>query len=205
MTNRLNKAMAVLEQPGAALPALPLRDGALIDGLVCRLTIGVMALLEAAQCKILSGDSELSEYDVALALWLSMDCNRDDAVRIANDTQELERRIEDFAAGYSRKKFSAVLDEFNDWFCATFALLPSPSKTEGEPKPRPDWWKDAVDIIAHQYGWTEYFILWELPLVRVIGYQETIVARETGQRVAAEIDDRVIEALDLLEKGKEDG
>ena len=79
-----------------------IQNGVMIDGLPCRLTTGTLALLRVAESRCIGyGDSTapLSDYDVALAVFLLADTTRNMAVSVVDDGYELQRAVKKFQRG----------------------------------------------------------------------------------------------------------
>lgn len=184
------------------------RDGRIIDGYNCRLTIGRLALMGIAECKIFScaTDVELSGDDVLAAWWFTIEDNIDNAVNVADDSERLQKEVERIKRGRTEARLNSIIDEVQGWLVDVSDAMPQTSE-DGEQVIRVDWWADALDMLASQYHWSEEFILWYLPLVRAIKYQERICARSKGESVSDDISEDIVSALEELKeiKGKENG
>jgi len=200
----LQAALSVAE--GAAPRLECFRDGRIICGLVCRLTIGRLALMNVAGCRIFSGKEELpDESDVLKALYFTVEDNLDESVWLADDSGKLDKKIKRFFNGFDPFQKREAMVQLNEWFLNIAASLPQGSGTESGGRRRVDWWVDAVDTLASEYHWREGFILWQLPLVRAIKYAERIGCRIEGRPVVDDISDNVMAALDMMEGILKDG
>lgn len=187
-----------------------LRDGCVIEGHICRFTIGTMILLQSAGNRIFDGDfqdedEDARSYDVLEAIFLCADESIDDAVWLIQDERKLGKAVKRFARklGYAGRKYA--ISTFTQWIADIEQTMPQGCDDgEESSKGASDWWVDAIDIIASEYHWPEDFIIWQLPITRAIRYQEAIVARKSGERRATDISDDAINALEILEKKKAD-
>jgi hypothetical protein len=183
------------------------RDGRIIDGLVCRMTIGRLALMGAAGCKIFSSDNgtEIDENDVLVAWWFTIEDNVDKAVYIADDEELMSAEIGKLRRRCSPIRISSIVDEVQGWLTDISEAMPQGDGNDSGGGVSPNWWTGALDIIASAYGWDEEFILWYLPLTRAIKYQERICARVKGEAVSDDISDDVTQALERIEEMKDNG
>jgi hypothetical protein len=204
-----DRVQRILAEVGVRRCALEsFRDGRLIDGLACRMTMGRLALMGVANCKIFSSDDdvELTEDDVIEAWWFTIEDNIDMAVMLADQPELLAKEIAKLKKGRTKNKMSAIVDDVQAWLTDIAETMPQgKGGDEGGCVMRADWWADALDVIASQYHWSEEFILWYLPLVRAIKYQERICARTNGEAVSEDIGDDITGALDKIEEMKTDG
>jgi len=195
--------------PSIAMPIEPLRDGRIIDGYACRMTIGRLALIEASGCKLFCGTESdtVSEFDVFLAFWMTIEDHIDEAVRVCEDGERLKKEIESFIGQYSKKKATAVCASFYEWLSDIAKCMPQRCVDDGASgqSRRREWWPGLVDILASEYHWGEGYILWQLPLVRAIKYQEHIYSRQSGQAPADDIGDDIAYALDSIKEVVESG
>jgi len=183
------------------------RDGRIIEGHLCRFTIGTMMLMQVSGNVIFGGseDEEITNADILEALYLCCDENIDDAVWIADDPKLLKKAVKRFSRrlGYAGRKYA--VEDFAEWLQETEAVMPQRSGNEDGAPIDADWWVDAVDIMASEYGWPEEFIIWRLPFVRAIRYQDSMLARKTGERRVSDISDGTMKALDEAKKLREKG
>jgi len=149
--------------------------------------------------------------DCLEVLFYIADSNLDLAVMVADDPLSRAKAIAKFSAKFGPPGARDAAQELHGFLSLAFAEFPGSSSpvpgpaTEGEGDvPHPDIWADMVDLIAHQYHWTEGFILWELPLVRLLKYEAAILRRvdPTGEaeKASGEISDDVMAGLDTLEE-----
>lgn len=191
---------------GASAPLLePLHDGAIIVGHVCGLTIGRLVLMEVANDSVFSGahSEEPSIEDILSTIYFTMDDSIDDAVWLAADPLRKEKVVKKFWRGYSKRARRKAVSDFSQWMARISLCLPLGDSQDSDKRPK--WWVGVVDILASEYGWGEHYILWELPLVRAVYYQEAILQRKTGEDVPDEISDDIIAALEAAERVLEDG
>jgi len=200
---------AALECVHGVAPSLyPMRDGVLIDGFTCRLTIGTLVLLQIAQNEIFFSDEgqiddPLSDYAIFECLWLCCEDNLDMAVNIAGDKERLEKQVKKLMGGYFAKERQRIHREISAWIRTQVTTVEQMGSDEGDDSTLlSDWWVDAVDILASNYSWSEEFILWRLPLIRAMKYQEAIALRINDEQRSTDIKDETVEALELLEKEK---
>jgi len=202
-------ALSLVER--VAPPLAPLRDGAIIGGNVCRLTVGTLCLLQVAQNEIffandINKEHPVEEYEFFEALWLCSEDNVDTAVWITDDPERLEAEVKSFMRGFRKKARARICAEFSSWVEEQVRALEQASKEGDEDTQLPsDWWVDSVDVLAFQYHWPEDYIMWKLPLVRALKYQEAINDRLEGKERSTDISPEAIDALKLLEKEKENG
>lgn len=198
------EARAVLESISSALPCLSLlRDVCVIEGYVCRFTIGTLTLLQAANNRVFNGgDVDPDELDILEAFYLCCDEHIDDSVWIARDPDELSKAVKKFAKGLGRSGRKIAVNDYILWLNDTNEAMPQGDGSEGGSVPT-DWWVDAVDVLASEYNWSEEYIIWQLPIIRSLRYQEALCARRSGERRAADISDETVKALELLEEKKE--
>ena len=181
------------------------RNIVLIDTYACRMTLGTLAMLRAASSRCLGyGDSKapITDYDVALAVFLMADECRNAAVTVLDDAdalvtrvRKLQRRIDcDIAAAH-------ILIFFERLDVAKRGNAP---KIEG---PTPvlfhapdDAWADDLDLICHEYHWSDEYVLWELPLSRLVKLKQSMTARRNGKSRTASRDESGIRLLDALAK-----
>ena len=198
----------ILSEVGRKCCALEsFRDGRMIDGYACRLTLGRLALMGLAECRIFSDDDKegLTEYDVLKAWWFTIEENIDSAVYMADDKEALDKEIEKLVKHRTPHRRAEITDEVEAWLVDISESIPQSGGDSDGCVMRADWWVDAVDCIASQYNWNEEFILWYLPLVRAIKYQEKICARINGESVSDDISNDITVALDKIEEMKKDG
>jgi hypothetical protein len=204
---------AVLENVGRTAPSLaPLRDGIVIDGSICRLTIGVLMLLQIVDNDIFFSEEEDMDAPISVqamfeCFWLCNEDNLDTAITVADDRERLDKIINKLVRSYGKRRQKAICSEVSDWIRGQVTTIEQISSgDEGEETPLPsDWWVEAVDTLASTYGWSEEFILWKLPVVRAMKYQEAIAVRLEGEQRSSDIDDDAIKALKLLEEEKANG
>lgn len=192
-----------------------LRDGVILGGYSCRLTIGKMALLGAADSKIFrrkgdkGADEPIEIDDIFEAVLLLSDELLDEMIWIADKPALLKKRVVKFRKRFGIRSAARLCATFTAWLSEQAALLPDPSDDKDDTSaPRPEWYLEVVDLLANQYKWREQFILWDLSLIRAARYQECIVCRVTGRPMVADISKPVIEALELMlsvTKGNNDG
>jgi hypothetical protein len=199
---------AALEGLKRAVPHLPsMRDGIIIEGEVCRLTIGTLTLLQIADNQIFFSDESdidkpIDELSLFQCFWLCAEGNIDEAVWIADKKEELEKTVKRFMRGFSKRKRARMCEQAENWIASQVSVVEQMAGQENDAgSSLPARWRtECVDVIASAYGWDEFFITWRLPLVRAMEYQEAIGLRISGEQGSDDIQDKTIE---LLEKQKE--
>lgn len=187
-----------------------LRAGVVIDGYPCRLTVGTFALLRSTGARILGlGQDEgpLTGRDIAHAVFLLTDDCRNEAISVADDDDLLQEAIDRFAGRLDvRKATPQVLALIRR---AHEAIHGEPIDTEDEAEPiedvepchlPEDSWADDVDLVCHEYGWTDDYALWTLPLARLAILRESINARRSGKPRTARRAASGIRLLQLIER-----
>jgi hypothetical protein len=170
-------------------------------------------LLKIGGARLLSSDHAYrppTTEDCLETLFYLVDDNLDKAVQVADDPGLREVAIRRFAKMFSDHDRLRVAQELHGFLLEIFAEFPKEAVEAKEKKPHPDKpvprdvWVTAVDIIAHQYHWREGFILWELPLVRLMKYEAAILRRldPDGESKTAqdEISEDIMSSLDVLEE-----
>lgn len=187
-------------------------NGVEIDGFACRITVGTMALLRVAKSRCLGyGDSlaDLSPFDIALAVFLISDENRNEAVSLANKKDELSKAVKRFQKRINVPKASDQLIEYlsriSDAFKSPDEFDEEGNVIEVDVKQETfedidDSWSTDVDTLAHEYGWSDKYILWELPIIRVVRLKEAIVARLSPKKRVRKYNTGAIDILKALEK-----
>ena len=158
-----------------------LRDVRIVGGEVCRLTMGGIVLCEAAGNPIFSENGADDEMSVVEAFWLLQDRNLDDAVWLVEDKKALRRRVAKYALGFSNRAISDIIGSFSSWLNDVADSLPRGEGGGGVR--RADWYIDAIDQLAHEYGWTDEFIMWQLSWVRNVRLRESIVSRRNNKPI----------------------
>jgi hypothetical protein len=199
-----------LESVKRVAPSLsPMRDGVVIEGLVCRLTIGTLALLQSAQNEIFFSEEEridepLSDYAIFECLWMCDEANLDMAVNIAAEKEVLKKEVNKLMGGYGRRGRAKIHAIVSQWIRSQIDTVEQMGTGEGDDVTlSADWWVDSVDIIASNYGWSEEFILWRMPLVRAMKYQEAIALRLNSEQRSSDINDNALEALKLFDEERQ--
>ena len=179
-----------------------LRDGILISDEWCRLTVGTLVLLQSCDNKIFTADraEDVTIEDVIEAFYFLMAKNIDDAVWMSEDDYARAKAVKKLM---KRCKPEQVAVDVYAWLSEVGQLMPQGREQSGGGFA--DWWTQLVDLIAHEYGWEEYYILWELPFVRAMKYCDAIIARRGGDPLSNEIEGPMAEALDKIEERKDNG
>ena len=179
-----------------------LRDGVEIAGQSCRLTTGSLVLMQVCENKIFNSDGpqDVTIADVIEALYFLIADNINDAVWVAEDDKARAKAVKKLM---KRCKPEQVAVDVYAWLSEVGQLMPQGREQSGGGFA--DWWTQLVDLIAHEYGWEEYYILWELPFVRAMKYCDAIIARRGGDPLSNEIEGPMAEALDKIEERKDNG
>jgi len=187
-------------------------NGVKIDGYACRVTVGTMALLRVSKSRCLGyGDSEepLSAFDIAEAVFLISDDKRNIAVSVANKKDLLEKAVKSFAKELDAQTASEQLIEY---LARISDALKAPDEFNADGSvvqcdvqhdtfdDIDDSWSYDVDILAHEYGWSDEYILWELPLIRAVKLKEAIATRRSSNKKTRKRDTSAIDVLKALEK-----
>ena len=185
------------------------QSGVFIDGFPCRLTIGTLSLLRAAESRMIGyGDktSPASDYDIALAVFLLSDETRNLAVSVIADEDELDSAVNHFAARLNIKAAAGDLFEFlrrasHAYESVGLGVDPETGESAASVWNAPDdAWSDDVDLIAHEYGWMDNYILWELPLIRFSRLRDSIAARRSGKPRSGIRADSSLKLLQMIEE-----
>jgi len=187
------------EEPTFTLEAF--QNGVLIDGAPCRLTVGTLALLRATRSRCLGYGEDAGPIrieDITLAMFLLCDDTRNVAVSVADDPDELAAALAKYGRTINVKRCAVELFEFLRRSGA--ALRTDDTQEENVFRAADDSWADDVDLLAHEYGWSDEYILWEIPLVRISRLKESIVARRKGEPRRSRRDKGGIALLDAIEK-----
>jgi hypothetical protein len=186
------------------------QNGVVVAGHACRLTIGTLALLRATSSRCLGfgkDESALTDHDIEQAVFLMAEDARNVAVSVADDAAELRKSVRKFGRALNTPLAAVELLEMlrrNG-----VALRPgntasaAPGEDESVFHAPDDAWSDDVDLLAHEYGWRDDYILWEIPLVRVARLRESIVARRTGKSRTSSRDASGIAFLQAVEEASE--
>jgi len=176
-----------------------IRDGRIIAGESCRLTLGTIVLCETALNPLfVDGYTCATILDVLEAFWLCQDRNLDDAVYLVDNQDELRRVIIKYANNFTQKDLLEITIDFSQWMENIKSSFPiSPPCDDGAviDSRRSDWYIDNIDQIASEYGWKPEFIMWELPWTRNVRLRESITARLKGVQVH---DDNRVKLDDLM-------
>lgn len=192
------------------------RSGVNISGYDCRMTIGTLALMRFAKCRMLGyGDDTgpITDHDTATAVFLMADEMRPEALQRVDDKDELTEAVDKF-----RKKLDCdrAYIEVCEWFRRISNAASADKKptiiTDGEDctqEPTPDrftWmapddsWADDVALFCKECpAMRDDYVLWELPLVRSIILKDAIRARISGKRRTAKRDESAIAILQATE------
>lgn len=189
----------------AAPPVEPLRDGRLIAGVTCRITVGTLMLMQTTRNKVFfqdeSGD-DFGLYDIFEAVLIGADEYRDEIIIAADNSESIKKMAKRFMRGFSKKKQAVVEEEFYYWlsWIAESISQTADGGNDCDSFISNDWWIDAVDSIASEYGWDEEFIIWYMPITRVLSYQSAINARKQNIIRSSGIDSNAIELLQAIKK-----
>ena len=185
------------------------QSGVVVDGYPCRLTTGTLALLRATGSRLLGFGKDrgpLSAYDIALGVFLLADDARNIAVSCVDDADELAREVKRFAkrlnpriaavqiieyitrTGEALKTYKANTEEPENQSAPSESLWDAPD----------DDWADDVDLLAHEYGWRDDYIIWEVPIIRIVKLKESISARRSGNPRRPRKDKETIELLEAV-------
>ncbi|HUU96283.1 MAG TPA: hypothetical protein VM487_11130 [Phycisphaerae bacterium] len=193
----LRKAAQAEEAPDVEA----LRDGVVLAGIPCRLTLGAIVLLQASDCALLGGNGPADERAALAVLYATSDDTRAEAGATVDDPAAWAAGIDRMARAMSRAGLVRVAAAVCEWWERIGATIGSMEGGDGPTRRRrPRWWADVVDTLAHEYGWADAYILWELPYVRALAYCESISARRTGKPVASGGGKGTREALDRIER-----
>lgn len=162
-----------------------LQSGVLISGYPCRLTTGSLALLRSCRSRCLGfgkDESDLTDYDIALAVFLMAEETRNEAVSVADNAKELRDAVKRFSRTLHIELAAVELLEYLRRVGRALWEPGGSDAAESEVFGAPDdGWSDDVDLLAHEYGWSDEYILWELPVVRIAKLKTSIVARREGK------------------------
>ena len=178
-----------------------LRDGVRLCGVPCRLTLGAVVLLQAADCALIGGSGPADERAALAVLYATGDDTRAEAAATVDDPAAWAAGIDRMARAMSRAGLARVAEAVGEWWQRIGAVIGSLEGGDGPARRRrPRWWCDVVDTLAHEYGWSDVYVLWTLPYVRALAYCESIAARHTGKPVSSGGGTSTREALDIIER-----
>lgn len=179
-----------------------IKDGRLICGEPCRLTMGILVLSELIGNPIFnnSGDQIPDMMDIMELLWLCRDNNINKAVNLVENPDELRRHVAKFSSGFSDKEIETIADEMSTWIGDIIKCIPTvqndnQTNTQTIDK-QMDWYIDTLDMVASEYGWDYNYIMWTLPWARVIRLCKSIVARKTGKPIIHDTTDELDNFMD---------
>jgi len=197
---------AAVEKHETAAPIFTVEafyKGVVIQGYACRLTRGTLSLLRAVESRMIGyrpGEGRLTDYDIALALFLLCDDRRNEAVSLISYPDDLQKRVRKFSRSLNINVAAVELYSFLD---AQSDALAGRGTGSGLAPPD-DGWSDDVDLFAHEYGWSFDFVLWELPIVTGDRLKDSIEARRKGERRVGRRAESGIALLKTLEtRGQE--
>ena len=185
-----------------------LRDGREIAGEWCQFTMGVIVLLEATRNPLFiteSGD-EPTVMDVAEAYWLMQPRHVDKAVWMVSDGS-CKKAVERYAQSLGHSGRAQMCDDLSAWIWDILDALPPARESDGDigDDRRSDWYMDALDMIASEYGWDEHYIMWELPWARNVRLREALIARRNGKPIVDDYSDEIDAMMQAAAKVVKDG
>lgn len=198
-TDEVSAAAASLAAAGSTFTLEAFRSGVFVDTFSCRMTIGTLALLRGVSSRCIGygkNTGPLTDYDIALAVFVMSDENRGLAVSHCDDEDELKAAVKKIRRRLNINR--AAVDLMELLRRVDIAMNPGAPPADDNPEEEDkdalevaeldnvwrapdDAWADDVDLLAHEYGWRDDYILWEVPLCRVIRLKESLRARRSGK------------------------
>jgi len=201
----VTNALAALDAENNRPKIEPLRNAVMVAGYCCRVTIGTLVLLEAAEAAIVSArhGEELTDMDIAEAVFLLCDEYRDEALSAAGDTALLAMYTGKVLKGWTRRDVRVAGETLELWFADiadAFGMRIDAQAGAQRPGGRDvNWWSAAADMLLYEYGgYTLDFVLWRLPLSMADAQIKRIIERRTGKRRPTGGGEKAIALLDAL-------
>jgi len=177
-----------------------------VPGFTMRLTIGTVALMREAKLPcVMRGVQDMTGRDCVAVAVCTSDEWRDPCVyAISFGGDRFDRLVDDVASSVSKRRLERLATSIDMMMSVVDDRMEADddgivmADDHSEEPAKANWWLSSVMAMAKNTGWSEHYIIWELPIWRFSEYVSALNEANSDKPDNHKPDKATLAAVELI-------